>query len=102
MWPFIPAPPLPARSLWPGRRVAGVIDALAWPGTVALALSTMVPAPGVILPTFLVLCCAVAWAGARRAWRVNSSYRFTTWRIAVAIACVIALSQTFGLAVSLN
>lgn len=79
-----------------------MIDALAWPGAVALALSTMVPTPGAILPTFLVLCCAVAWAGARRAWRRNSSYRFTTWRLAVAFAWVIALSQAVGLAVSLN
>ncbi|WP_199232353.1 hypothetical protein [Rubrivivax albus] len=79
-----------------------MIDALAWPGAVTLAASTMVPAPGVILPAFLVLCCSVAWACARRAWRRNSNYRFTTWRIAIAIAWVIVLAQTFGMATSLN
>ena len=80
MWILFAPVPRPDAPYWPGRRVLGALDAVAWPAAWAFAV-THAPIPtGIVGP--LIIACAALSAVSRlhRALLRNERYRFTTWR----------------------
>jgi hypothetical protein len=71
--------PRPDAPCWPGRRLLGAVDALAWPTAWIVLLWRIPGAAGLLRPAIAV---AALWAFFRvcEAVFVNHRYVFTTWR----------------------
>lgn len=91
MWLLYARAPVPDAPYWPGRRPLALLDAVAWPGLIALLVSGASIQTGVVGSLTLVLCILFAVRRCvRAAWR-NERYRFTTWRCGLPLAALLAL-----------
>lgn len=91
MWMLYARAPTPHASYWPGRKWLALLDAIAWLGLVATLVARAPLDTGIVGPMVLALCCLL---GVRRCvwalWR-NEQYHFTTWRLGVPLAMLLAL-----------
>jgi hypothetical protein len=85
MWVLYARAPTPNASYWPGRRLLALIDAILWPSLVAVGVGRMPMDPGLIGQVVLALCALSALRRCARALWYNERYRFTTWRVGVAL-----------------
>lgn len=98
MWLLYARFPVPDARLWPGRRWLALVDALVWPGLVAVLVTQASLDIGLFAPVILALCAMLAVRRCVRAvWR-NERYRFTTWRLAVPMATLLAFGALLKLA----
>lgn len=90
MWMVIMRAPNPDKPYWPGRRLAALADALAWPLLGAAGLLNLQHSTG-LMGSFAVAACV--FFGARRAaialWR-NGQYRFTASRVGAPLLALFA------------
>ncbi|MGY0193855.1 hypothetical protein ACWA7J_02140 [Leptothrix sp. BB-4] len=80
MWIVIPRRERPVMPYWPGRRLLGAMDALAWPALWMVTLMRVDLPMGGVRPFLLTV---LTWFAVSRCWRAtfdNSDYTFTTWR----------------------
>ena len=91
MWILIARRQLSDASVWPGRRVLGTVDALAWPFAWVI-VATHLPSPsGLVAPVIIAIG---VMAAIRRVWRAvfrNERYRFTTWRWGVPVLSLLVV-----------
>ena len=83
--------PLPDAPYWPGRRFLALLDAVLWPMLI-LVIVLNVPYDTGIAGRFALALCALCTA--RRAARAlcrNARYRFTTVRLGVPFAALLAM-----------
>jgi len=98
MWMLYVRAPTPNASVWPGRKWLAMLDALAWPGLVTFMVAKSPLDTGVVGPVVLALCGLLAVRRCVRAlWR-NERYRFTTWRLGVPLATLLALGALLKVA----
>jgi len=92
MWMIVMRAPRTAHAYWPGRRLLGAVDAVAWPALIcaaALQLPTLVSTiVGQLLVAFLVLTAVHRVALA--VWR-NERFSFTTSRVAYVVAMLMLI-----------
>lgn len=98
MWMLYARAPTPNASYWPGRRLLALIDALAWPAVVAVMVTRSQVELAIVGNVVLALCGLFAIRRfCRAAWR-NEQYRFTTWRLGVPLAALLALGTLLKVA----
>lgn len=98
MWLLYARAPVPDAQLWPGRRLLALVDAVAWPALIAAIVGHASLPMGVIGLLALALCALFAIRRCIRAlWR-NERYRFTTWRVGLPAAALIAVGAALKLA----
>jgi hypothetical protein len=71
--------PRPDATVWPGRPLLAVVDAIAWPAAVTTAVLANSGLFGVV---GLLVAAAAPVLAVRRAWTAifqNHRYAFTTW-----------------------
>jgi hypothetical protein len=74
------------------------VDALAWPGALAIGLRAAPLDGGIVQSVLLGLCALMAIRRCARAiWR-NERYRFTTWQLGRPLALLAALGALLKLA----
>ena len=92
MWMIVMRAPRTAHAYWPGRRLLGAVDAVAWPALIcaaALQLPTLVSTiVGQLLVAFLVLTAVHRVALA--VWR-NERFSFATSRVAYVVALLMLI-----------
>jgi fucose permease len=98
MWMLFARAPRPEARHWPGRRMFALIDAVAWPGALAVSIFQLPVQVGTFGQVLLAMCGV---AGARRAWRaavVNQRYHFTTAWATRPLALLLAVAAVMRLA----
>ena len=98
MWMIFARSPRPDACHWPGRRMLSVIDAVAWPATLAVGLMQLPVQTGAIGQGLLAACLLAA---VRRSWRAvfaNGQYRFTTAGVAGPLALLLAFGALLKIA----
>ena len=98
MWLLFARVPTPPAAYWPGRRALAVVDALAWPALVMLAMNAVTVPHGLIGDVVSALCIVLAM---RRAWTaafVTWRYRFTTWCCGASLATLLVVGVAMKLA----
>jgi hypothetical protein len=98
MWVLYARAPTPNSSYWPGRRLLALIDAILWPSLVAVGVGRMPMDPGLVGQVVLALCALSALRRCARALWYNERYRFTTWRIGVALFGMLVFGTVLKLA----
>jgi hypothetical protein len=71
--------PRPDAAVWPGRRLLAVLDAIAWPATMTIAVVANSDQFGVIGLLVAAVAPVLAVRGAWMAMFQNHRYAFTTW-----------------------
>lgn len=98
MWLLFAGAPTPPAADWPGRRALAVVDAVAWPALVMLAMNALTLPHGLIGDVVSALCIVLAmrraWAAAFVTWR----YRFTTWSWGAPLATLLVVGVAMKLA----
>jgi hypothetical protein len=98
MWMLYVRPPAPNAPYWPGRQLLAVLDALAWPTALAIAVHAAPLVSGTLQSVLIALCALSAIRRCSRAiWR-NEQYRFTTWQLAAPFAVLVGLGAVVKLA----
>ena len=98
MWVLYARAPTPNVPYWPGRRLL-LIDAILWPVLVAVGVSRVPMDAGVVGQVVMALCALSALRCCTRALWHNERYRFTTWRVAVALFGMLVFGTVLKLAV---
>ena len=98
MWVLYARAPTPNASYWPGRRLLALIDAILWPSLVAFGVSRMPMDPGMVGQVVLALCALSGLRRCARALWYNERYRFTTWRVGVALFGMLVFGAVLKLA----
>jgi hypothetical protein len=98
MWVVYARAPTPNASYWPGRRLLALIDALLWPSLVAIGASRIPMDAGLVGQVVLALCALSALRRCARALWHNERYRFTTWRVGVALFAMLVFGAVLKLA----
>lgn len=99
MWLVVSRSPAPDASVWPGRRLLALADAVAWP-LLWIALAVSAPVAAGNIATFIVAVALVAAVfRVSRALFRNERYRFTTyrWGRLLALTFVIAVAAQLAL-----
>ena len=100
MWITFARAPLPDAAYWPGRRLLGVIDAVAWPAIVFWLLTSIPGRGSVFVPVVSAGCALVGLSRVYAAIWTNHRYRFTTWKIGRVVLVLLAVGVALKIAVS--
>jgi hypothetical protein len=98
MWVLYARAPTPHAPYWPGRRRLALIDALLWPSLVAVGVSRIPMDSALVGQVVLALCALSALRRCARALWHNECYRFTTWRVGVALFAMLVFGAVMNLA----
>ncbi len=98
MWVLYARAPTPNALYWPGRRLLALIDAILWPALVAFGVSRMPMDTGLVGQVVMALCALSALRRCARAIWHNERYRFTTWRVGVALFVMLVFGTVLKLA----
>lgn len=102
MWVIFARAPLPDVTVWPGRRVLALIDAVVWPAVLAALVLSLPVSTGLAGVVALALCVVAALTRMHRAVAFNHRYHFTTWRWGGRLVFVLAVGYALKLAVLLS
>ena len=92
MDPFRPCATTDAQY-WLGRRSLALLDAVGWPALL-LWMINAAPIGGAVRTVAVIATIIFALRHAHRALLLNERYRFTTWRLAVIVAVILAIGLT--------
>ena len=98
MWVLYARAPAPNLPYWQGRRWLALLDAAMWPALLAFHVVNTPLNAGVVGPVVLALCALIAVRRCGRALWHNEQYRFTTWRLGVALGALLAIGILLKLA----
>ncbi len=98
MWLLYARAPVPDAPHWPGRRFLAMLDAVVWPGLLAVVISGTSLQTGAVGWLALALCGLLAIRRCVRAlWR-NERYQFTSWCFGLPLAALLAIGAALKLA----
>lgn len=90
MWILFARAPRPDAEYWPGRRSLALLDAVVWPALL-LWMINAAPIGGVVRAIAVIATIIIALRHAHRALFQNERYRFTTSRLGVIVAVILAV-----------
>lgn len=91
MFMLVARAPQPDAPYWPGRHLMALVDAVVWPMLVGAIVANVPYAAGIAGRFALALCVVCAVRRATRALWSNTRYRFTTVRLGMPLATLIAV-----------
>lgn len=98
MWILLTRAPVADAAYCPGRRWLAIVDAVLWPALLAAAMTRSMPDTGLVGPVGYGLLGFVVWRRLHTAVWLNARYRFTTAKLARALA----MSMLVGIALKVG